>query len=137
MTLPDHRVTSEPLGRDRVTSRQLLIASMAAFALVIDGLDIQLLSLVSPIVLTEWGVTRAAFGPALAAALVGMSFGASLGGWLGDRYGRKRVLVLSTLGFGAASIAASVTHDVVGMTVIRLISGIGFGAAAPNGLALA
>lgn len=116
---------------------QLLIVGLVVLALVIDGLDIQLLSLVAPVILKEWGVGRAAFGPAMAAALIGMAAGASCGGWLGDRYGRKTILVAATLLFGAGTMAVSVTHDVPALAILRLISGLGFGAAAPNGIALA
>ena len=116
---------------------QLLIVGLVVLALVIDGLDIQLLSLVAPVILKEWGVGRAAFGPAMAAALIGMAAGASCGGWLGDRYGRKTILVAATLLFGAGTMAVSATQDVPALAILRLISGLGFGAAAPNGIALA
>jgi MFS transporter, AAHS family, 4-hydroxybenzoate transporter len=125
------------LNAHPVTGWQLAIAASALVALVIDGVDIQLLALVSPVILAEWGVDKASFGPALAAALVGMSFGASLGGWLGDRFGRKRVLVAAMVMFGMATMCAGFTGSIVQMTVLRLVSGLGFGAAAPNGIALA
>lgn len=116
---------------------QLLVVALVMLALVIDGLDIQLLSLVAPVILKEWGVDRAAFGPAMAAALIGMAVGASCGGWLGDRYGRKTILVAATFLFGIGTMAASLSHDVATLGMLRLISGLGFGAAAPNGVALA
>jgi AAHS family 4-hydroxybenzoate transporter-like MFS transporter len=128
---------SELLSRHPVTARQYAITVLAALALIIDGLDIQLLSLVSPVLMEEWKISRAALGPALAAALVGMSLGASMGGWLGDRYGRKRVLASSTVAFGTATILGAATSGTLEITVLRLLSGIGFGAAAPNAIALA
>lgn len=116
---------------------QLLIVALVMLALVIDGLDIQLLSLVTPVILKEWAVSRAAFGPAMAAALIGMAAGASCGGWLGDRHGRKAILVAATFLFGIGTMAASMTHDVATLGMLRFVSGLGFGAAAPNGVALA
>lgn len=113
------------------------IVGVIMLALLADGLDLQLLSLVAPVILGEWNVSRAAFGPALSAALIGVAFGTSVGGWLGDRLGRKQVLLWAVVWFGAATIAASFTHDVTQLTVLRLIGGLGFGAAAPNGTALA
>ena len=118
------------LNRHPVTARQCAIAALAALALVIDGLDIQLLSLVSPLIIEEWSVSKTAFSPALAAALMGMSLGASVGGWLGDRYGRKRVLgrVDTRLwsGHGRCGGELERARD---DCIACLLSGVGFGAA--------
>ncbi len=116
---------------------QLALCALLIGILVIDGIDIQLLSLVAPAIMEEWEVGRSAFGPALAGALIGMSVGAMIGGTLGDRFGRLPILVGSTALFGAATILAGLTDTVTGMALLRIISGVGFGAAAPNAIALA
>lgn len=116
---------------------QLSLVALLLLVLVIDGVDIQLLSLVAPVIIAEWGVQRADFGPALAGALIGMSGGALLGGWLGDRFGRLPMLLLATLSFGLATALAGMTDSVAAMTWLRIASGLGFGAAAPNAIALA
>ncbi len=115
---------------------QILLIALVLIALVIDGVDIQLLSLVAPAILKEWTISRAAFGPAMGAALIGMSIGAGLGGWAGDRYGRKSILTAAIFLFGLATMGASLTHSATPLALLRLITGLGFGAAAPNGIAL-
>jgi AAHS family 4-hydroxybenzoate transporter-like MFS transporter len=115
---------------------QILIVVIVMIALILDGLDVQLLAYVAPVIIREWHVTQAAFGPALAAALVGMMFGSVIGGFLGDKFGRKRTLVGVTLLFGAATIAAATAASIGEMAALRLIGGIGFGAVAPNAMAL-
>lgn len=114
-----------------------VLLGILLLALIIDGLDMQLLSLVSPLLLEEWSVDKAALGAALSAALVGMSGGAMLGGWLGDRWGRKRVLAASVFGFGFATIAIAFVDSLGAVTALRFVGGIGFGSAAPNAIALA
>jgi MFS transporter, AAHS family, 4-hydroxybenzoate transporter len=121
---------------NRIGLWQIAIVGIVLITLFVDGLDVQLLALVAPLILKEWAVERAAFGPAMSAALIGMALGATFGGWLGDRYGRKPTLVLATVLFGAATIAAASARSVAAMTVLRIIGGIGFGAAAPCALAL-
>jgi len=125
------------LDSRRTTFWQFGILAIVMTALVVDGLDIQLLALVSPLILEEWGIDKSSFGPALSAALIGMAFGASIGGGLGDRFGRKLILITSMFAFGIATALASLTENVTQMAILRLISGFGFGAAAPNGIALA
>jgi MFS transporter, AAHS family, 4-hydroxybenzoate transporter len=124
------------MDSQRIGPWQLVVVLVALLALVVDGLDIQLLALVAPVILQEWNVDRAAFGPAMSAALIGMSLGASAGGLLGDRYGRKPITVVSILLFGMATIAAAYTVSVAQMTTLRIVGGIGFGAVAPNAISL-
>ena len=127
----------EALERRPVRAFQVVVIGFVMLALVLDGLDYQLLALVAPLILGEWGVARAEFGTAMAAALFGMALGAAAGGWIGDRAGRLRILVLSTLLFGAATMAASRAESVAALAALRVIGGIGFGAAGPNAIALA
>jgi MFS transporter, AAHS family, 4-hydroxybenzoate transporter len=117
--------------------RQYLLLVVLLIALIIDGLDLQLLSLVSPLLISEWGVSKAALGPAMSAAVFGMSVGAFFGGWLGDRLGRRRVLMGAMLLFGVATAAASQSPDLGTLTALRVVGGLGFGAAAPNAVTLA
>lgn len=116
---------------------QIILVALLLLVLVIDGIDIQLLSLVAPVIIDEWSVQRADFGPALAGALIGMSVGSLVGGALGDRFGRLPMLAGSTILFGAATVFAGMTDGIGEMAVLRVISGVGFGAAAPNAIALA
>lgn len=115
---------------------QVLVALFGLAMLVIDGIDLQSLSLVTPVILDEWGIDRAVFGPALAASLFGMGFGSLVGGIMGDRIGRLRTMVLACLIFGTSTIMAAYTHDVWQMSAVRVLGGLGFGAAYPNALAL-
>src|SRR5690606_11264319 len=115
---------------------QWVVIVAALIVLVIEGMDLQSLPIVTPLILEEWGIDRALFGPALAAALFGMAFGSLFGGWLGDRWGRLKALYLATLIFGASTIAAAWTDDVWTMAAVRALGGLGFGAGYPNALAL-
>jgi len=119
-----------------VRARQWAVLAMVLAALVIDGIDTQLLALVAPLIMTEWGVDKASFGPAMSAALFGMAIGAGTGGWLGDRIGRKAVLVGATVLFGFGTLAVGFAGSLPVLVALRLASGLGFGALAPNGAAL-
>jgi MFS transporter, AAHS family, 4-hydroxybenzoate transporter len=116
---------------------QYVLLSLLLVSLIIDGLDMQLLSLVSPLLLLEWKLPKGDLGPAMSAALVGMSVGAMAGGWLGDRWGRKSVLGWSVLCFGIATICVAYSRTPAHVTLLRLAGGVGFGAAGPNAVTLA
>jgi AAHS family 4-hydroxybenzoate transporter-like MFS transporter len=105
--------------------------------LVCDGMDAQLLGIVAPKVIEEFGVDRGTFGWAMSAALVGFGIGSWGGGWLGDAVGRRWSLALATVVFSLATVGASTAQDVWQMAGWRLVSGLGFGSAYANAIALA
>jgi AAHS family 4-hydroxybenzoate transporter-like MFS transporter len=65
----------------------LVVSFFTVLTFVFDGFDIQGVAFVAPELLEQWGITRAALGPVLAAGLVGMAAGSLLLGPLGDRTG--------------------------------------------------
>lgn len=130
------KTSEQILSSRRIGVGQLLVVAVVLVALMIDGLDLQSISYAAPVMLAEWGVTKAEFSLAIAAAMAGMAIGTILGGFLGDRVGRRRIIVFSAVIFGMATIAMGFMTDVGPLAVLRLIGGIGFGAMTPNAYAL-
>jgi AAHS family 4-hydroxybenzoate transporter-like MFS transporter len=85
----------------------------------------------------EWGAARADFGPVLAIGLAAMALGSPLGGYFGDRFGRRTALIGSVGLFGLATIATAFVHGLAGLAVLRFVTGIGTGGFLPNATALA
>jgi AAHS family 4-hydroxybenzoate transporter-like MFS transporter len=127
---------SDLLESRRIGRAQIVIALVIVIAMTVDGLDTQLLSVVAPVIISEWGIGQAQFGPALAAAVIGMAIGSGVGGRLGDRFGRKAMLAGSLLLFGVTTIGSTAATEPVALALLRFVSGLGFGAATPNALAL-
>ncbi len=65
------------------------------------------------------------------AALFGMLFGAWLFGYLADRIGRKRTLVLAVSTFSLGSIVSSFAGNLDQLIVLRFIVGLGLGGSLP------
>lgn len=127
---------------EAISCAPLKLFSIATFAicmivLIADGMDAQLLGIVAPRVIEEFGVDRGTFGIAMSAALVGFGLGSWGGGWLGDTAGRRWSLALATVVFSLATVGASQAGDVWQMAAWRIVSGLGFGSAYANAIALA
>ena len=127
---------------EAISRAPLKVFSIATFAicmlvLVCDGMDAQILGIVAPMVIEEFGVAPSTFGIAMSAALVGFGLGSWGGGWLGDTVGRRWSLAIATVIFSLATIGASVTDGVWEMAAWRLVGGLGFGSAYANAIALA
>lgn len=115
---------------------QKLVLLLCCLAILLDGFDNQALGFALPAILREWGLEKAALAPALAVSQVGMMIGAIGGGFLGDRIGRKASLIASVVIFGSATLAVALVHSVSVLVILRLIAGVGLGAAFPNVAAL-
>ncbi|HYP81282.1 MAG TPA: MFS transporter [Steroidobacteraceae bacterium] len=118
------------------TRPAMIVVAMVALALVLDGVDAQALGLAIPPLMREWGLTRADFSPIAAASLIGMAIGATFGGVVGDRIGRRAALIGSIVLFGLATGLATASHGRVGFGALRALAGLGLGATLPNASAL-
>ena len=94
---------------------------------VLDGIEITLISLIAPKLQCEWNMSPFQTALTSAAVFFGMGFGAMYWGWLGDRHGRKIILVacsLLTLYFG---VLTSTANNFVWFLLLRLFVGISTG----------
>lgn len=127
----------EALNAQAVKPIQWLIVAVCMLVLVSDGIDLQLLGVVAPRVMEDFGVSRSTFGIAMMAALIGFGLGGWGGGWLGDAIGRRWTLVIAALVFSLGTMAAATSDGVWTMAFWRLFAGVGFGGAYANALAMA
>lgn len=128
---------SEVLSRQPLRVFSVVSFAICMIVLVADGLDAQLLGIVAPLVIEEFGTDRGTFGWAMSAALVGFGLGAWSGGWMGDRVGRRWSLALAAAIFSLGTVAASTADTVWQMAFWRLVGGVGFGGAYSNAIAMA
>jgi MFS transporter, AAHS family, 4-hydroxybenzoate transporter len=120
----------------RLSAVQVRVLLLGAVAIVFDGFDIQLIGFAAPAIVSDWHTPSAALGPLMAAALLGMTAGAAIGGRCGDKWGRKSTLIGSMLLFAIPTLLIAVCSSLPQMTALRVLSGIGFGAALPTATAL-
>ena len=68
-------------------------------------------------------------GWAAASALIGCAVGAGCAGLLGDRLGRKRVLILSAIAFFVSALGTAFPMNFIEFVAFRIVGGLGIGAA--------
>jgi MFS transporter, AAHS family, 3-hydroxyphenylpropionic acid transporter len=104
---------------------------------VLEGFDIQAIGVAAPRLAPELGLNPDQMGWVFAISNVGLVFGATLGGWLADRMGRRPVFVAAVVTFGAFTLLTSMVSGYDALLAVRLLAGLGFGAALPNMMAIA
>jgi MFS transporter, AAHS family, 4-hydroxybenzoate transporter len=112
------------------------VALLCGLVVVLEGYDLSALGYVVPVLSETWRIPPVAFTAALTAGNAGMFFGAVFCGWLGDRIGRKPVLLGCVAVFGAASVLTAFVTAPAQLTIARLITGIGLGGGVPTCIAL-
>lgn len=126
----------ELLDNARISKFHINLIVWSFLIMVVDGFDLQAIGYVAPSLIKEWGLNRAAFGTAFSAGLVGMMIGATQGGTLGDRLGRKRTVLVGVVWFGLFTLVTAWVGGLTGLVLLRFLAGIGLGCAVPNAIAL-
>lgn len=126
-----HFDVTKAIDEGKFTWLQKLTYLLAALAIIVDGFDGQMIGYAIPLIMKEWGVTRAAFSIAVASGLAGMAIGSLSAGILADKFGRKPVLIASIFLFGTATCLIAQATDVSSIALIRFFAGLGIGAALP------
>ena len=115
-----------------IAAYQWLLVALCFLVVVADGMDVAIMGFVTPPILQEWNISRPAFGLVISAAPFGLVLGALVAGPWSDRFGRKAVLTLSVLLFAVFTLMAAYASGPTQMAVLRLLAGMGMGAAMPN-----
>lgn len=106
-------------------------------ALVVEGFDLQAANFAAPSIIDSFGIAKAEIGPLLSASLFGVLFGAILLAPLGDRYGRRVVIIGACAVYGLLSLIAATATGLTELIILRVLIGVGLGAVLPNAMALA
>lgn len=109
--------------------RRLVLGSGTGWAL--DAMDVGLISFVMAALAQQWDLGTTTLSWIASIGFIGMAVGASLGGLLADRVGRRQVFALTLLIYGLATGAAALSWSVGALLVFRFLIGLGLGAELP------
>jgi MFS transporter, AAHS family, 4-hydroxybenzoate transporter len=112
------------------------VAIWCAVLVMLDGFDFAAMGFSAPTIVKEWGLAMPSFGPVFGGGLFGLMIGALVSGPVADRYGRKLVILASTLVFALFALATVFAHSIDALYILRLLTGIGVGGLMPNAIAL-
>lgn len=116
--------------------RRLLALLLMGGVMLIDGYDLNAMALAVPWLAPELGLEPTSFGIVHSAVLLGLGAGALLVAPLGDRIGRKPVIVGGCLVIAAGTFATGLSATITAFALWRLLTGIALGACLANVSAL-
>jgi MFS family permease len=105
--------------------RRTLIA--AALGWMLDAFDTMLYALVLAHTMVDLGMSKATSGFLATLTLLASGIGGILFGFIADRIGRKRALMLSILTYSICSFASGLSTSILMLAVFRFVLGLGMG----------
>jgi MFS family permease len=94
---------------------------------MLDAFDAMLYALVLSHLMRDLGMSKATSGFLYTLTLLASGMGGVLFGWIADRIGRKRALMLSILTYSICSFASGLATSVLMLAIFRFILGLGMG----------
>ncbi len=112
----------QPFGRYHVTL--LILCSLVTF---FDGQDFTALPYALPYLRDEWAIDDQTTALITSAAFLGQMIGSLFGSYLGDVFGRRPVIIASTIGSAVLTTAVGFAQSPEQLMVLRFVSGLAIG----------
>jgi putative MFS transporter len=116
------------LDRLPITRLHRQVFALVAIGMFFEGFDIYIAASVLAATYKSGFSTLAQNGLFISATFVGMTIGALLTGFWGDRYGRRVTYQINLMLFGAASLASAFAPSMPILIALRFLMGLGLGA---------
>jgi AAHS family 4-hydroxybenzoate transporter-like MFS transporter len=135
--VPKHDIdVGQLVDKQGINAFNVMVLVVIVLSTALDGYDIFVPGFIAPALIKQWHVNPAELGSMFGIGMIGIILGAPLFGWLGDRYGRKRMIVLCSVFYGLVSLLSLAATSMTQFTAMRFIIGIGIGGLIPNAIAL-
>ena len=117
-------------------SQKVAVGAVFVAAMFMTILDATIVNVALPTIGRDFGVSATAVDGISIAFLVSLAVTIPASGWLGDRYGGKRVMLAAIALFTAASALCGVASSLGELVAFRILQGAGGGMLAPVGMAM-
>jgi DHA2 family multidrug resistance protein len=116
---PGH-LASHPLP----TSERLIVTVGVMMAVLLQVLDTTIANVALPHMAADLSATQDQINWVLTSYIVSSAIALPISGWLADRVGRKRLLLISVVGFTIASMLCATATSLSEMVVFRALQGV-------------
>jgi EmrB/QacA subfamily drug resistance transporter len=117
-------------------SQKVAVGVVFVAAMFMSIMDATIVNVALPTIGREFGVSPTAVDSIAISFLVSLAVFIPASGWLGDRFGGKRVLLIAIVVFTGASALCGLATSLGELVAFRILQGAGGGMLAPVGMAM-
>ena len=117
-------------------NQKVAVAIVFVSAMFMNIMDITIVNVALPTIGRDFNIPPTAVDGVVIAYLVSLAVFIPASGWLGDRFGGKRVLITAIVVFTVGSVLCGVAQNITELILFRVVQGAGGGMLAPVGLAM-
>lgn len=116
--------------------QKIAISVVFVAAMFMTVLDSTIVNVAIPAIATEFGQSASSVAGVNVGFLVSLAVFISAAGWLGDRFGMKRVFLFALALFTVASALCGLAQSLGQLVAFRVLQGVGGGLLTPVGMAM-
>jgi EmrB/QacA subfamily drug resistance transporter len=124
------------ISRTSRISQKVAVSVVYVAAMFMTIMDATIVNVALPTIGRDFRVPSTSVAGVSVYFLVSLAVSISASGWLGDRFGGKRVLLAAIVVFTAASALCGMAGSLAELEIFRVLQGVGGGMMAPVGLAM-
>jgi AAHS family 4-hydroxybenzoate transporter-like MFS transporter len=128
--------TETALENQRIGGLQIRVAAICTVVQMCDAYDVNSIGVSVPSLTHAWNLPGPSFTAAFLWSSIGIMVGALAAGPIGDRFGRKPLLIASLTIFGIASLLSAFAGSLGVLTILRFFTGVGIGGGFPGAATL-
>lgn len=95
--------------------------------MMMESIDTNIITVAIPVMAQSLGVTPLSIKLAITSYLISLSIFIPISGFLADKFGTKRILILAIVGFGISSMCCGLANSLLQLVTFRFMQGL-FGA---------
>ncbi|HTU38325.1 MAG TPA: MDR family MFS transporter [Acidimicrobiales bacterium] len=117
-------------------NQKVVVGTVFVSAMFMNIIDITIVNVALPTIGRDFHIAPTAVDGIVIAYLVSLAVFIPASGWLGDRFGGKRVLLVAIAVFTTGSVLCGLAQNMTELVFFRVLQGAGGGMMAPVGMAM-
>ena len=118
---------SQDVGPIKMTKVQYFSIAICFLMSVLDGMDVLVVSYCAPAIAQDLNLGPKTLGVVFSAGLIGMAMGAIFLAPYADKFGRKKLILVSAFIMGLSVLLTAFSENIFQLIFMRVISGLGIG----------
>jgi EmrB/QacA subfamily drug resistance transporter len=123
-------------GRHATFNQKVAVSVVFVAAMFMNIIDITIVNVALPSMAHDFHASATSVSAVAVAYLVALAVVIPASGWLGDRFGHRRVLLAAIVIFTIASALCGIAQSLGQIVLFRILQGVGGGMLTPVGMAL-